>query len=273
MHMLAGKVAVVTGAARGIGLGLARAFAEERMRIVVSDINAIMLEEAVASLRSAGAEVIGVPADITDDDAILRLRDATYEHFGTAHVLCNNGGPAASNPLDQPVDIAQWNRAMDLLVCSVLRGINAFLPRMIEQGDGHIVNTASRAALVPVPVLGVYSPAKSAVLSLSEVLHANLAERGAAVGVSVLTPGFVRSEHHVAASDGGEQKAETDPAVRAFIEERMANAVDPIDVGRLTVRAVQQNALYINTHRETFGWLQERVNRMVADADRIGTIR
>jgi NAD(P)-dependent dehydrogenase (short-subunit alcohol dehydrogenase family) len=273
MQMLAGKVAVVTGAARGIGLGLARAFAEERMRIVVSDVNAVGLEEAVASLQSAGADVIGIPADITHDDAMLRLRDCAYEHFGTVHVLCNNGGPAVSNSLDQPVDIDQWNRAMDLLVCSVLRGINAFLPRMIEQGGGHIVNTSSRAALVPVPVLGVYSPAKSAVLALSEILQANLAERGVAVGVSVLTPGFVRSEHHVAAEEGGEQKAETDPAVRAFIEARMANAVDPIDVGRLTVRAVKQDALYVNTHRETFGWLQERIDRMVADADRIGTIR
>jgi NAD(P)-dependent dehydrogenase (short-subunit alcohol dehydrogenase family) len=273
MQTLAGKVAVVTGAARGIGLGLARAFAEERMRIVVSDINAAALEEAVASLHSAGAEATGIPADITDDDAMLRLRDGAYEQFGTVHVLCNNGGPAVSNPLDQPVDIDQWNRAMDLLVCSVLRGINAFLPRMIEQGDGHIVNTASRAALVPIPVLGVYSPAKSAVLTLSEVLHANLAERGVAVGVSVLTPGFVRSEHHAVAAEGGEQNTETDPAVRAFIDARMANAVDPIDVGRLTVRAVKQEALYVNTHRETFGWLQERVDRMVADADRIGTIR
>jgi short-subunit dehydrogenase len=162
---------------------------------------------------------------------------------------------------------------MDILVYSVLHGINAFLPRMLEQGEGHIVNTASRGALVPVPVLGVYSPAKAAVFSLSEVLQANLPERHAPVGVTVLTPGFIRTERSAAALAGAERGEPMDPAMHEFLSTRMANAVDPIDLGRLTARAIKQNALYVNTHRETFDWLKERAERMLADADRIGTIR
>jgi NAD(P)-dependent dehydrogenase (short-subunit alcohol dehydrogenase family) len=273
LDSLAGKVAVVTGAARGIGLGLAQAFAEEGARVVLSDIDGPALESAVASLREAGTDAIGVTADVTDIDAVTRLRDVTFEVFGTAHIVCNNPGPAASARLDEPIDVEQWKRVMDLLVYSVLHGINIFLPRLLEQGEGHFVNTASRSALVPVPILGAYSPAKSAVLSLSEVLHANLTERESPVGVTVLTPGFIRTERSVAALAAKEPSEQADPAFQAFFVDRMARAVDPIDLGRLTVRAIKENVLYVNTHRETFGWLEERVDRMVADADRIGTVR
>jgi NAD(P)-dependent dehydrogenase (short-subunit alcohol dehydrogenase family) len=270
---LAGKVAVVTGAARGLGLGLARAFVEEGMRVVLSDIDEPALESAVAALRDAGAEVIGVAADITDEQAVARLRDLTFERFGTAHVLCNNGGPASTPPLDEPIDVDAWRQVMEMLVYSVLHGINTFLPRFLEQGEGHIVNTSSRSGLVPIPVLGAYSPAKSAVLFLSEVLHANLVDHGAPVGVTALTPGFLRTERTTEALADAETSDRADPAVRAWITERMKSAVDPIDVGRLTVRAIKANALYVNTHRETLTWVQERVDAMVADADRIGTIR
>ena len=273
MQDLAGKVAVVTGGARGAGLGLARAFAEREMRVVLADIDETALDAAVDSVQTGGAEAIGIVADVTDPQALADLRDATFSRFGTAHVLCNNGGPASTPPLDQPIDIEQWKQAMDLLVYSVLHGINAFLPRFLEQREGHIVNTASRAALVPVPVLGAYSPAKSAVLSISEVLHAALSERGARVGVSVLTPGFLRTERSLAARAGADRGELIDPVLEKFLTDRMASAVDPVDLGRLTVRAIMANALYVNTHHETFEWLDERVARMVADADRIGTVR
>jgi NAD(P)-dependent dehydrogenase (short-subunit alcohol dehydrogenase family) len=273
MDIVSGKVAVVTGAARGVGFGLASAFAEEGMQVVLSDIDEPALETAVASLRQAGAAVVGVQADITDPDAIARLRDAAFERFGTVHVLCNNSGPAASDRLDGPIDIDRWKQVMDMLVYSVLHGINAFLPRMLEQGEGHIVNTASRAALAPVPLLGAYSPAKAAVFSLSEVLHGNLVEHGAPVGVTVLTPGFIRTEAAAASLAASERDEHADPAMLEFIRGRMANAADPIDLGRLTVRAIKANALYVNTHRETFDWLRAWLDRMVADAERLGMVR
>jgi NAD(P)-dependent dehydrogenase (short-subunit alcohol dehydrogenase family) len=273
MEALAGKVAVVTGGARGLGLGLAQAFAEERMRLVLADIDESALNKAVETLQDCGAEAIGILTDVAEAEALVRLREAAFDRFGTVHVLCNNASAGGGGPLSEPIDVATWERVMAGAVYSVLHGLNAFLPRMLEQGEGHVVNTASRQGLVPVPVLGAYPPAKAAVIALSEMLHAELAERGAAVGVTVLTPGGVRTEGIVGSLAAVERDPSADPAMREFLATRVAAAVEPIELGRLTVRAITMRALYVNSHRETLTWLQERVDRMAADADRIGTIR
>jgi len=273
MDDLAGKVAVVTGAARGVGLGLARALGEQDMRVVLADINETALQTAVKSLLESGTEAIGIPADVCDPAAIARLRDVAFEEFGTVHVLCNNAATGGGGPLFDPVDVGTWEFVMAGAVYSVLHGLNAFLPRMLEQGDGHIVNTASRQGLVPTPGLGAYPPAKSAVVAISEMLHAELAERKAPVGVTVLTPGGVRTEGILGELANHESGLRNDPAMHEFLASRVAAAVEPIDLGRLTVRAIRADVLYVNTHRETLKWLQERVDRMVGDADRLGTIR
>jgi NAD(P)-dependent dehydrogenase (short-subunit alcohol dehydrogenase family) len=274
VEVLTGKVAVVTGGAGGIGRGLAEALAEQEMRLVLVDIDEARLEEAVDSLRSSGAEAIGVPADLTDPDALLRVRDAAFERFETVHVLCNNSGPAISSPLcEHPIDVDAWRSAMELLVYSVLHGLNAFLPRMLEQGEGHIVNTASRSGFVPQTLLGVYSPAKAAVISLSETLHAELAERDAPIGVTVLAPGLVKTPS-VLAGLAGETEEQDDQWMREYhlrMPREFADAVDPIEVGRLTVRAIQTRAFYVNTTRQPLEWLQRRVDMIAADADRVGT--
>ena len=273
MKDLEGRVVVVTGGARGVGLGLARAFAEERMRLVLADIDEDALREAVETLRKAGAEAIGVPTDVADPAAVEHLRDAAFERYETVHVLCNNASTGGGGPFCEPIDTATWERVMAGAVYSVLHGLNAFLPRMLEQGAGHIVNTASRQGLVPVPILGAYPPAKAAVIALSEMLHAELAGRGAPVGVTVLTPGGVATEGILGSLAAHERHEVDDPAMHSFLATRVAAAVDPVDLGRIVVKAIRADALYVNTHRETLVWLQERVDRMVADADRIGTIR
>lgn len=271
MDDLTGRVVVVTGAARGVGFGLAQAFVERQMRVVISDIDEAALEAAASSLRAVGADAIGVPADVSDADAVLRLRDAAYERFETVHVLCNNAAPGGGGPFCEPIDVASWEFVMAGAVYSVLHGLNAFLPRMLEQGEGHVVNTASRQGLVASPILGAYPPAKSAVITLSEMLSAELSERQAPVGVTVLTPGGVRTEGILASLETSRQQG--DPAVHEFLASRVAAAVEPIELGRLVVRAIEQGVLYVNSHRETLEWLQEKVDRMVADADQLGTLR
>lgn len=273
MENLTGKVAVITGGARGVGLGLARAFAERGMRLVLADINEVALKDAVAALGGSEAEVIGVPVDVSDAASIDRLRDEALDRFGTVHVLCNNATGGGGGPFCEPIDVAVWETAMAATVYSVLHGLNAFLPRMLAQEEGHIVNTASRQGFVPSPILGAYPPAKAAVIALSEMLHAELAERGTPVGVTVLTPGGVRTEGILGSLAMHESGERDDPAMREFLASRVAAAVDPVDLGRLVVRAIQARALYVNTHQETLTWLQERVNRMVANAERIGTLR
>ena len=162
---------------------------------------------------------------------------------------------------------------MAATVYSVLHGLNAFLPRMLDRDEGHVINTASRQGLVPSPALGAYPPAKAAVISLSEMLRAELAERGSSVGVTVLTPGGVRTEGILASLAMHESGQRNDPAMREFLASRVAAAVEPVDLGRLVVRAIRTKTLYVNTHRETLEWLQERVDRMVSDASKTGTLR
>jgi NAD(P)-dependent dehydrogenase (short-subunit alcohol dehydrogenase family) len=273
MDDLAGKVALVTGGARGVGLGLARAFAEQGMSLVLADIDQAALRDAVATLRASGAEVLGVTADVCDRTAVALLRDQAFDRFGRVDVLCNNAGAGGGGPLCAPIDVAAWESAMAATVYSVLHGLNAFLPLMLDRDEGHIINTASRQGLVPSPALGAYPPAKSAVISLSEMLRAELAERGSSVGVTVLTPGGVRTEGILASLAMHESGQRNDPAMRAFLASRVAAAVEPVDLGRLVVRAIRTKTLYVNTHRETLEWLQERVDRMVSDAGKAGTLR
>jgi NAD(P)-dependent dehydrogenase (short-subunit alcohol dehydrogenase family) len=274
METLTGRVALVTGAAQGVGFGLARAFAEEGMRIVLSDINAATLDAAVASITESGTEAIGVVADASDQEAVGRMRDAAYDAFGTVHVLCNNVAAGGRDSLIEPIDVAGWEHVFSVSLFSVLHGLNAFLPRMLEQGEGHVVNTASRQGLVASPLLGAYPPAKAALITLSEMLHAELADACAPVGVTVLTPGGVRSESIVAElarQESGEEG--TDPEMLEFLRTRVAAAVEPIELGRLTVRAITTGALYVNTHAETLEWLGDRVGRIVADSQQLGTPR
>jgi NAD(P)-dependent dehydrogenase (short-subunit alcohol dehydrogenase family) len=273
MELLPGKVVVVTGAARGFGLALARAFADEGLRVVLADVDEEGVEQAAASLREDGAETIAVTTDVGDARSVVALRDRAFDAFGTVHVLCYNAATGGGGLLHEPVDVAVWERVFAVDVYSVLHGLNAFLPRMLEQGEGHIVNTASRQGLVPSPHLSAYPPAKAALINLSELLSLELAEIGAPVGVTVLTPGGIRTETIVGYLDRFERGEMEDAVTHEFLRSRVAAAVEPIDLARLVVAAVRANALYVNSHRETLEWLQQRVDRMVADADGIGTLR
>jgi NAD(P)-dependent dehydrogenase (short-subunit alcohol dehydrogenase family) len=143
---------------------------------------------------------------------------------------------------------------------------------MLEQGEGHIVNTASRGGLLPLPDLGAYVPSKFALVAYSEMLQTELARRGAGVEVTVLTPSGLRTPMLLDANAAFEQRAEKDPAEVEFRRALFANAVEPIDFARLVVRAIRADARYVNSHRVTLDLVQKRVDRMLADTDKIGTV-
>jgi NAD(P)-dependent dehydrogenase (short-subunit alcohol dehydrogenase family) len=271
MESLSGKVAVVTGAARGFGLALATALAEEQMRVVLADNDAVALREAVASLHDH--EVLGVPTDVSDTEAVDRLRDQAFARFGTAHVLCNNAGVGGGGPVCEPVDLERFESLFGINFYGVIRGVNAFLPRMLEQGEGHIVNTASRGGLLPLANLGAYVPSKFALVAYTEMLHAELALRGSPVGVTVLTPSGLLTPLLLEPYEAFQAQEHKDPALAAYFEQLVAAAVDPLEFARLAVRAIKTKTLYVNSHRATLDSVQQRLDRMVADADSLGTIR
>jgi NAD(P)-dependent dehydrogenase (short-subunit alcohol dehydrogenase family) len=191
MEQLEGRVAVVTGGASGIGRALAQRFAADGMRLVLVDVEAAPLAATVAELEAAGAEVIGVEADVALAADVEEVRERALRAFGAVHVVCNNAGVGGGSIVDAPLALWEWTIGVNLM--GVVHGVHTFLPLLLEQDEGHIVNTASLAGLGGVPGLGIYSTTKFAVVGLSESLYHDLAARRSAVGVSVLCPGFVQT--------------------------------------------------------------------------------
>ena len=190
MRELAGRVAVVTGAASGLGLAMARRFAAAGMRLVLADVESGPLGTAVDELRSRGHEVIGLPTDVTDAAAVQRLADTAFDAYGAVHVLCNNAG-VVKRARTWELTLDDWRWVLDVDLWGVIHGVRAFVPRMVEQGEGHVVNTSSMAGLLPIPNLGAYAAAKSGVLGLSLSMQLEFEQLGDGLKVSVLCPGFI----------------------------------------------------------------------------------
>jgi NAD(P)-dependent dehydrogenase (short-subunit alcohol dehydrogenase family) len=188
-----GRVAVVTGAASGIGKALCERFAREGMRIVMADVEHERLSHAAADVEALGAEVLFVRTDVSRADDLSALRDATLERFGAVHVLCNNAGVFAGGLCWDAIG-ADWEWVMGVNVYGILHGIRAFVPFMLEQGQpGHVVNTCSMAGLINMPLSGAYSVSKHAALSLTETLYHELRIKQSPVGVSALCPELIRT--------------------------------------------------------------------------------
>jgi NAD(P)-dependent dehydrogenase (short-subunit alcohol dehydrogenase family) len=189
---LEGKVAVVTGAASGIGRAMGERFARDGMRVVLADVRPPELEQTVGELRASGLEVSGVPTDVSKPASVAALRDRTLETYGAVHLVCNNAGigAGAEGRLWEHEE-NDWRWALDVNLWGIINGINAFVPTMLTQGDeGHIVNTSSgNGGISPLPGTPQYAVTKAAVVTLTEVLYAQLHEVGAKVGASVLFPG------------------------------------------------------------------------------------
>lgn len=190
---LKNKVAVVTGAASGVGKALCHRFAAEGMKLVLADIEKPALDKAVSDLTESGAEAIGVVTDVTKREALENLANETYERFGATHVLCNNAGVGTDEThlkiWQSPENDWKWVFAVN--IWGVLHGIQTFVPRMLEAGEeGRIVNTSSgNGGLYPLPTTAIYPTTKAAVTTMTEVLHHQLTMVGASLKAGVLFPG------------------------------------------------------------------------------------
>ena len=193
MEHLEGRTAVVTGAASGIGLAVAEAFVGAGMRVVMADVDEDNLRSHAARLAGQGAEVLAVVADVRDPDAVERVGAAAVEHFGKLHVAVNNAG-VVNGGYSWEIPLEDWRRVLDINLWGVIHGIRSFVPRILASEDeGHVVNTASMAAVLAMGRLGPYTVAKHGVLGLSDVLRAELASLGAPIGVSVVMPGMIKT--------------------------------------------------------------------------------
>jgi NAD(P)-dependent dehydrogenase (short-subunit alcohol dehydrogenase family) len=257
------RVAVVTGAASGIGFALAECFASEGMKLVLADVEEEALARSERSLRSSGAEVVSVPTDVSDPDQVEHLAIAALSAFGAVHVVCNNAGVSVGSraPLWE-ASRADWEWVVGVNMWGVINGVRTFVPILLEQDRGHVVNTASIAGLIPA-TLGIYSVTKHAVVAVSEALQLQLAARGAAVGVSVLCPGWVHTRIADAERNRPERyqqqtPAEVDAAQAAARQALIAGGAPPSTVAASVLDAIRQERFYVLPHPEWLPLVRQR---------------
>jgi NAD(P)-dependent dehydrogenase (short-subunit alcohol dehydrogenase family) len=251
-----GKTAFVTGGASGIGLGMATAFSRAGMDVVIADLRPDHIERA----REQLPDVRAIELDVTDREAFARAA----EEAGPVHVLCNNAGMGILGPVTA-ARYADWDWGLGVLLGGVVNGVQTFLPRMLAQGEGHIVNTSSMAGVLPIPGAAIYITAKAAVIGLSEALRSELADRD--IGVSVFCPGPVQTNIREGGrmrparfADSGYTELERD------LENRPNSPLwlDPVECGERVLEGIRRNDLYIFTHREFREGAEERFRAMLA---------
>lgn len=251
MELATGHVGVVTGAASGLGLAMATRFARAGLRVVLSDVESGPLDAAVQRLTADGHDVLGQRADVADAGDVQRLADVAFGTYGAVHVLCNNAG-VVKRARSWELTVDDWNWVLGVDLWGVIHGLRAFVPRMLEQPEGgHIVNTASMAALLPMPNLGAYATAKSGVLALSLSLHTEFDQMGARLGVSALCPGFIAT----GITDSGRNRpgALADAAAPPNVARTTAGTVARMsaeEVAEQVLHAVATDRFWILTHDE-----------------------
>ena len=272
MKNFQGKVAVITGGASGLGRAMADRFAREGMRIVLADVEPGALAKAEAEMKAAGAKVIGVRTDVSKAAEVEALAQKTLAAFGAVHLLANNAGVMdGGNVWDNTA--ADWEWVLGVNLWGVIHGVRVFTPIMLEQGsEGHIVNTASVAGLISPPGMGIYCVSKHAVVTLSECLHHDLAQKTDKLKCSVLCPAYVPTG--IADSDRnrpaalGETRKRT--AADLALDANMKKAVQSgkltaADVAQKVYEAVRDERFYILTHPKIKAAIQWRMEDILQE--------
>ena len=285
MQEFRGRVAVVTGAASGIGRGLAGRFAEEGMRVVLADVERPALDAAVGELRDAGHEVLGVLTDVSDPRAVEELAERAFDEFGAVHILCNNAGVAArgdwgalySGDRPRPVwehPLEDWHWTFGVNLWGVVHGIRSFVPRLVVQAErgeeSHIVNTASVLSFQGAGDLVIYGATKFAVGRITESLYLQLRALGVPIGVSALCPGGVGTRSYDAernrpdALRAGSLPSDAGAGARRdVVAERFREQMPPTEVADHVVRGIREQRLYIFTHDDADEAIRHRTTSII----------
>ncbi|PPE66471.1 SDR family oxidoreductase [Caldimonas caldifontis] len=270
MKELKGKTAVLTGAASGFGLELARLAAREGMNVVMADVQPDALELAASEVQALGAQVLAHRVDVSKADQVEALAAATFERFGTPHVVFNNAGVGAGGLIWEH-SVQDWDWVVGVNLMGVAHGVRVFTPMMLEAArtdadyEGHIINTASMAGLLNAPNMGVYNVTKHAVVSLSETLYQDLRLVTEQVTASVLCPYFVPTGIHQSDRNRPPEARQDPPTpsqliARAMSEKAVTSGkVTAAEVAAKVLAAVRERQFYIYSHPQALGMVQKRL--------------
>ena len=251
MRDVEGKTAFITGGASGIGFGMARAFLNAGMKVVMADIRQDHIDEAKSVLAGSNRPYHFIRLDVTDRAAMAAAADEVERVFDKVHVVCNNAGVAGNAPIDQ-ADYEDWDWVMGVNLGGVVNGVKTFAPRIKKHGEGgHIVNTSSMAGIIPLTASGgIYAASKFAVRGLTESLRLAMGQYN--IGVSVLCPGLV----HTNIMDGEKSRPEHLKGKTQYASRHAGAAspalagMDPLEMGERVLRGIRRNDAYILTHGE-----------------------
>jgi len=269
------KVAVVTGAASGIGRGLAGQCAKEGMKVVIADIEEARLKETEEALKSNGADVLAVKTDVPKLEDIEALAQKTLDTYGGVHLLFNNAGVQAESSSRKPpweYTLADWEWVMGVNLWGVIHGIKVFVPIMLDQNtECHIVNTSSMAGLITEPQLVIYATTKAGVIKISEAMYLQLQQRNAKLGVSVLCPAFVTSDLGNAARNRPQEfqnpvetQEETEqPSLLKKIQKGNWNTLSPEQCAELVFQCIREGTFYILTDPLIDTLVKQRIDNIL----------
>lgn len=279
MDNFKGNTAVITGAASGIGLALARRAAADGMNLVLADIDGDALDKAAATLGIESGRLLTCRVDVSQAEAIKRLADAAYERFGAVHLLCNNAGVAVNRVVSE-LTVRDWEWVLGVNLWSVIHGLGEFLPRMQAAGvPAHIVNTASAAGLLSTPGLAAYNVSKHGVVTLSETLYHELTLSQSPVGVSVLCPSWVptgighSARNRPAEFGDSQQPGALSEAIGQGIGKAMAVAqLTADDMANATFDAVRGGRFYVIPHHDIKAAVSLRMNDILETRNPTSTL-
>ena len=266
MESFENKVVVVTGAASGIGKGIAESFAAAGAKLLLSDIEPAALKQAHEAIAAGGAKVASLVADVAVKKDVEALASYAFDELGGCHIVCNNAGVAENNLKTWELTSEDWNWVLGVNLNGVINGVSCFVPKMLAAGEaGHIVNTASIGGLIAGLALPAYSVSKHAVVALSECLYNDLRKEQTAIGVSVLCPGWINTG--IGESDRNRpNRPDLTPELersREAFKQSISAGMDPIEVGRIVLDGIKEKRFYLFTHPQWNGVIKDRFDAIM----------